>query len=199
MKKVLIIAAGLMMCAGGYYLALSWLPSEPDILAEDVVVSEAEDIAESAHGSPEKVKLSEAQASDPKGPCSQMLALLKSCQKGRPARPNSGFDRAFLANCRKEIARATEYAAGFRACASSVDCKQLADCSNRLKGSIMQLGARHVRYLMQNNSRPEAKKFCWDNRDVATRAVEFDQACHNLIEEVAKERGASHSCPFHDH
>jgi len=132
------------------------------------------------------------------GPCDSMYKLLERCTRGRGARRVPGFKEEFLKNCRKEERRKTKYSERFVECALSKTCGQLTTCSDALEKTVPELGPEHVNYLLKSGNREDAKKFCWDNKQLVKKSEALDRVCHTLLDELSKERGEQqHTCPFH--
>ena len=134
--------------------------------------------------------------------CLGMYRLLLECSGNQRLRSDGHFKRTFLNNCRREVSRETVYARRFTECARAADCETLDKCSRALDTAAAELGPEQVRYLLENDQRPTAKKFCFDNPGAVKTSAELHDLCHPLLEEVESEKAAagnSGGCPFHDH
>lgn len=133
--------------------------------------------------------------------CANMYRLLVKCSGNQRLRSDGHFKRVFVNNCRREVARDTAYAKRFAECAASEDCPTLDACSRALEKVAGELGPEHVKAVLAEGKREEAKKFCFDNSKAVETAAELHELCHPLLEEVEKEKEAAGDggCPFHDH
>jgi hypothetical protein len=135
------------------------------------------------------------------GPCDRMLATLEKCNKGSPAFRDQRFRRNFLTGCGREIKRPTEYAKHFLKCAEMADCDGLKTCSQILERKSVELGPEHVDYLLTNNQRDDALKFCEDHRRAMNGNLAMERRCHPLLKVLDTQRKElEHKCPLdHDH
>jgi len=134
--------------------------------------------------------------------CLSMYRLLVECSGNSRLRSDGHFKRTFLNNCRGEVSRETAYARRFTECARSADCETLDKCSRALDTAAAELGPEQVRYLLENDQRTTAKKFCFDNAEAVKASAELHDLCHPLLKEVESEKAATKNhggCPFHDH
>ncbi len=133
--------------------------------------------------------------------CANMYRLLVKCSGNQRLRSDGHFKRLFLNNCRREVARETGYAARFAECAASKDCTGLDTCSRALEKAAAELGPEHLKVVLAEGRREEAKKFCHDNNKAVDASAALHDLCHPLLEEVEREKEAAKDggCPFHDH
>ena len=132
--------------------------------------------------------------------CSSMHRLLVKCSGNRRLRSDGHFKRVFIGNCRREAARETAWAARFAACAASRVCETLDRCSRDLAEAAAELGPEHVRAVLAEGRREEAKKFCYDNGEAVKASEALHDLCHPLLEEAEADKAAADdhgSCPFH--
>ena len=134
--------------------------------------------------------------------CLGMYRLLLECSGNSRLRSDGHFKRTFLNNCRLEVSRETAYARRFTECTRAADCETLDKCSRALDTAAAKLGPEQVRYLLKNDQRPAAKKFCFDNAKAVEVSTQLHDLCHPLLEEVESEKAAAGNhggCPFHSH
>jgi hypothetical protein len=147
---------------------------------------------------PEKVR----KPPEPKDDCLGMYRLLLECSGNPRLRSDGHFKRTFLNNCRGETSRETGYATRFAECTRAADCETLDKCSRALDAAAAELGPEQVRYLLDNNQRSTAAKFCYDNGRAVEASAELHDLCHPLLEEIESEKAAAGDhggCPFHGH
>ena len=133
--------------------------------------------------------------------CRNMYGLLVKCSGNQRLRADGHFKRLFLNNCRREVGRDTTYAKRFAECAGSKDCGALDVCSKALEKAAGELGPEHVKVILTEGRREEAKKFCHDNSKAVAASEALHDVCHGLLEEVEadKEAAKDGGCPLHDH
>ncbi len=135
-----------------------------------------------------------------KDDCANMYRLLVKCSGNQRLRSDGHFKRLFLNNCRREVARETAYAKRFADCAGVKDCPTLDTCSRALEKAAGELGPEHVKVILDEGKREEAKKFCHDNAKAVKTSETLHEVCHALLEEVEADKAAAkdQGCPFHD-
>jgi len=121
-------------------------------------------------------------------PCDQMFSLLAKCDKGNPVFRDRRFKSTFLRQCGREVSRPTEYAKAFRDCATSPSCESLQSCSKELETNAAELGPAHVDYMLKNNQRHDAIKFCDDHRDKLKSSPELEKRCGPMVKSLDTER-----------
>jgi hypothetical protein len=136
----------------------------------------------------EPVVPAEPEEEEAQTPCGRMFDLLRSCDKGNPVFRDRRFRHTFLRQCGREAGRPTAYAKAFVECTASPGCEELQKCSQELEKKAAELGPEHVDYMLRNNQRHDALKFCDDHRDKLKGNEAFEKRCGPLIETFDKEK-----------
>lgn len=185
LRVVILVAAALLLAYGckaeapveepaGREAAASEQPAVPDPPEEPEPPAEPEEEEEE------------------RTPCGEMFALLRKCDQGNPVFRDRRFRNTFLRQCGREAGRPTAYAKAFVECTESPGCDELQNCSRELEKKAGELGPEHVDYMLLNNQRHDALKFCDDHRDKLKGNEALEKRCGPLVEAFDKEREHQH-------
>jgi hypothetical protein len=139
----------------------------------------------------EKAKQQPVQAKKPEPPqegCGAMFVLLKKCNPRSPAFSDPRFRTQFIRNCEQERKRPTAYAKRFAECVESTTCDGLKQCSEGMRAQAMEVGPEHMDWLLMNNQRDAAVKFCDDHREELKGAEPMEKRCRPLLEMLDQQR-----------